>query len=89
MENNFKGFTLEFIERNKNAEADELVKATAQNTMFPTNVFFQTIEDASVKIVEPEPKLINAIEREDLRAPIMAYLHHYYETDNNTELIRM
>jgi ribonuclease HI len=29
MENYFKGFTVEYIERNKNCEADELAKATA------------------------------------------------------------
>jgi hypothetical protein len=55
----------------------------------PVDVFFQVIEDASIKTVEPEPRLINAIEGEDWRAPIMAYLRHYYEPDNTTELIRM
>jgi hypothetical protein len=43
----------------------------------PPNIFFQVIEDPSVKIVEPE------------RAPIMAYLRHHYEPGNNTKLIRM
>jgi hypothetical protein len=51
--------------------------------------FFQVIEDALVKTVEPEPKLINAIEGEDSRAPVIAYIHHYYEPDNTTERIRM
>jgi hypothetical protein len=55
----------------------------------PVDVFIQVIEDASIKTVEPEPRLINAIEGEDWRAPIMAYLRHYYEPDNTTELIRM
>jgi hypothetical protein len=31
----------------------------------PADVFFQVIEDASVKMVEPEPMLINAIEGKD------------------------
>jgi hypothetical protein len=35
------------------------------------------------------PRLMNAIEGEDWRAPIMAYLRHYYEPDNNTEHIIM
>jgi sulfur relay (sulfurtransferase) DsrC/TusE family protein len=52
-------------------------------------MFFQVIEDASVKMVESEPRLINAIEGEDWRAPIIAYLRHYYELDNTTEHIRM
>jgi ribonuclease HI len=89
MQNYFKGFTIEYNERNKNTEADEQVKVTARSTPLPTDVFFQIIEDASAKTVEPEPRLINAIEGEDWRAPIIAYLHHYYEPNNNTELIRM
>jgi hypothetical protein len=51
--------------------------------------FFQVIEDASVKIVKLEPRLINIIEWKDWRAPIMVYLRHYYEPDNTTEHIRM
>jgi ribonuclease HI len=35
MENFFKGFTIEYIDRNKNSEAGELSKATARNTLYP------------------------------------------------------
>jgi hypothetical protein len=31
------------------------------------------LEDASVKTVPPEPRVINIIEEEDWRAPLMAY----------------
>jgi hypothetical protein len=31
MKKNFKGFTIEYIDRNKNSEADELVKVAARN----------------------------------------------------------
>jgi hypothetical protein len=79
MENYFKGFTVEYIERNKNCEADELTKAPANNTPMPADVFFQVLEDASVKAVPPEPRVISIIEGEDWRAMIIAYLHHYYE----------
>jgi hypothetical protein len=48
----------------------------------PTDVFFQVLEDALVKTVSPEPRVINIVEREDWRASIMAYLHHYYEPDS-------
>jgi hypothetical protein len=56
MENYFKGFTVEYIERTKNIEADELAKAAAKKAVQPPNVFFQVIEDPSVKIVESEPR---------------------------------
>jgi hypothetical protein len=55
----------------------------------PPDVFNQVLEDASIKTPLPEPRLINVIEGEDWRAPIMAYLHHYYEPDSTTETIRM
>jgi hypothetical protein len=55
----------------------------------PADVFFQVLEDASVKTVLPAPRVINIIEEEDWRAPIMAYLRHYYEPDNKNEQIRM
>jgi hypothetical protein len=48
----------------------------------PANVFFQVLEDALVKTVPPEPRVINIIKGEDWRAPLMAYLSHYYEPDN-------
>jgi hypothetical protein len=65
------------------------VKAPARNTPMPIDVFFQVLEDALVKIVLPEPRLINIIEGEDWRTPIMAYLHNYYKPDSKSEQIRM
>jgi hypothetical protein len=65
MENHFKGFTVEYIERNRNTEADELAKAAARNMPLPTDIFFQVMEDALVKTIESEPRLINIIEGED------------------------
>jgi hypothetical protein len=51
--------------------------------------FFQVLEDASIKTVLPKPRVINIIEGVDWRAPIMAYLRHYYEPDNKNEQTRM
>jgi hypothetical protein len=89
MENYFKRFTVEYVEQRKNAKADELVKAVARNSPIPTDVFFQVIEDASVKTVLPEPRIINIIKGEDWRAAIMAYLCHYYEPASQNKQIRM
>jgi hypothetical protein len=84
MEGFFKGFIVSHIERAKNTEADELAKAAARKAVLPPDVFFQVIEDPSMKIVEPEPRMINVVQAEDWQAPILAYLHHHYEPDNNT-----
>jgi UV DNA damage repair endonuclease len=80
---------VEYIERNKNIEADDLAKVEARNTPMSADVFFQVLEDGSVKIVLPEPRVINIIEGEDWRAPIMAYLRHYSEPDSKNEQTRM
>jgi ribonuclease HI len=89
MEKKFKGFTVEYIDRNKNAKADELAKEAAHNTPLTTNIFLQIISDASIKTIEPKPKVINIIQGKDWRAPIMAYLHQYYKPDSTVEQTRM
>jgi hypothetical protein len=78
MENHFRGFIVEYIEKSKKSEVDELANAVVRNTPLPTDVFFQVTEDALNKMVEPEPELINVIEGEDWSTTIMAYLCHYY-----------
>jgi acetolactate synthase regulatory subunit len=89
MENFFKGFTVKHIERAKNTEAEELTKAVARETVLPMDVFFQTIENPSVKTAESEPRMVNIVQGEDWRVPIMAYLRHHYEPDSSTGLTRM
>jgi ribonuclease HI len=56
MEKNFKGFTIEYIDRNKNSEADELAKAAAHNNPLLADVFLQTITDASTKRIDQSPE---------------------------------
>jgi hypothetical protein len=84
MENYFKGFTVEYIERIKNTEANKLAMATARKAVLPLDVFFQVIKDLSAKTVELEPRMVNNIQGEDWRAPIMAYFCHHYEPNNST-----
>jgi ribonuclease HI len=61
MENYLKRFTVEYVERTKNIEADELAKAAARKIVLPPDVFFQIIKDPSVKIVELKPRMVNII----------------------------
>jgi ribonuclease HI len=62
MENYFKGFTFEYVERTKNTEVDEPAKTAAtRNIVLQPDVFFQTIEEPTVKIVKPEPRMVNII----------------------------
>jgi ribonuclease HI len=43
LEKQFKGFTLQHIERNKNEEADTLAKAAAKGEPLPSDVFYHII----------------------------------------------
>jgi hypothetical protein len=44
MENYFKGFTVVYIDRSKNTEADELVMVAAHNTPLPADVFCKSYQ---------------------------------------------
>jgi hypothetical protein len=59
MENYFKGFSVEHIERNKNIEADELAKDATQKIAMPPDVFFQSIEHSSIKHNQAEAQNSN------------------------------
>jgi hypothetical protein len=61
MKNYFKGFIVEDIDRNKNTKAVELAKAAAHDTPLPADIFLQIILDVSLKMIEPEPGIINVI----------------------------
>jgi hypothetical protein len=65
MENFFKGFTVEHIERAINTETDELAKVAVRKAVLPSDVVFQVIEAPSIKIVEPEPRMVNVVQGED------------------------
>jgi hypothetical protein len=68
---------------------DKLAKAAARKMVLPLDVFFQTIQDLSVKAAEPDLRMVNIVQGEDWKAPIMAYLKHHYEPDNSADLTRM
>jgi hypothetical protein len=89
MENYVRQFSVSHMEGAKNTKTDEMAKAMTQKTTLPLDVFFQTLQDSSVKTVELERRTVNVTQGDDWRAPIIAYLHHHYESDNNTKLLRM
>jgi hypothetical protein len=92
LEKQFKGFTLQHVDHNKNEEADVLAKAAAKGEDLPSDVFYHVIGTPAVR----NPKgmqitqdveghrIVNLIMAEDWRAPITLYLQgHYHPTDRN------
>jgi hypothetical protein len=65
MEILFRGFIVEYIDRNKNIKADDFAKAVAHNTPLPADGFLPTISDALIKMIDPKPKVINIIHGKD------------------------
>jgi hypothetical protein len=82
LEKQFKGFTLQHVERNKNEEADTLAKETTKGEALPSDVFYHVISTPAVR--NPEGlqitqdvgghRIVNLIMAKDWRAPITLYL---------------
>jgi hypothetical protein len=92
LEKQFKGFTLQHIERNKNEEADTLAKAAANCEALPFNIFYHVVGTPAVR--NPEglqitqdtdgQRIVNLIMVEDWQALITLYLQgHYHPFDHN------
>jgi hypothetical protein len=92
LEKQFKGFTLHHIERNKNEEADVLVKAATKGDPLPSDVFFHTIGTPAIRNPEglqitQDPdgrRIVHLIMTEDWHASITLYLQgHYHPSDQS------
>jgi hypothetical protein len=78
LERQFKGFTLQHVDRAKNEEADALAKAVARGEALPSDVFYHVIGTPAVRSPEglqitndgEGHRIINLIMTEDWRAPI-------------------
>jgi ribonuclease HI len=92
LERQFKGFTLQHVDRTKNEEADALAKAAAKGEVLPADVFYHVIGTPAVR--NPEGLqitndteghcIVNLIMAEDWWAPITLYLQgHYHPSDIN------
>jgi hypothetical protein len=97
LEKQFKGFTLQHVERNKNVEANALAKATAKGEALPSDVFYHVIgtpavhNPDSLQITQDADghQIVNLIMVEDWRAPITLYLQGHYHPSNRNEAKRL
>jgi hypothetical protein len=92
LERQFKGFTLQHVDRAKNEEADALAKAVARGEALPSDIFYHVIGTPAVRSLEglqitndsEGHRIVNLIMTEDWRAPITLFLQGYYHpTDIN------
>jgi hypothetical protein len=97
LERQFKGFTLQHVDRAKNEEADALAKAAARGESLPSDVFYHVIGTPAVR--SPEGLqitndseghcIVNLIMTEDCRAPITLFLQGYYHPTDINEAKRL
>jgi ribonuclease HI len=93
LERQFKGFTLQHVDRAKNEEADALAKAATRGEALPSDVFYHVIGTPAVRSPEglqitndsEGHRIVNLIMTEDWRAPITLFLQGYYHPTNINE----
>jgi ribonuclease HI len=93
LERQFKGFTLQHVDRARNEEADALAKAAARGKTLPSDVFNHVVGTPAIR--NPEGlqvtndveghRIINLIMTEDWRAPITMFLQGYYHPSDVNE----
>jgi hypothetical protein len=97
LERQFKGFTLQHVDRARNEEVDALAKAASRGETLPSDVFYHVIGTPTVR----NPKglqvtndaeghrIVNLIMTEDWRAPITQFLQGYYHPSDINEAKRL
>jgi hypothetical protein len=97
LEKQFKGFTLQHVDRARNEEADALAKAAARGETLPSDVFYHVIGTPIIRNSEglqvtndaEGHRIVNLIMTEDWRAPITLFLQGYYHPSDVTEAKRL
>jgi ribonuclease HI len=97
LERQFKGFTLQHVDRTRNEEADALAKAAARGEALPSDVFYHVIGTPAVHNLEglqitndvEGHRIVNLIMTEDWWAPITLFLHGYYHRSDVNEAKRL
>jgi hypothetical protein len=89
LERRFKGFTLKYIPRVENREADELAKATANNLPLPADTFYQVLHTPVTKGLTKAFLEVLLTEFEDWRQPIINSLNNVHLTDDEASIARM
>jgi hypothetical protein len=82
IEKQFKGFTLQHVDRARNEEADALAKVAARGETLPSDVFFHVIGTLVVHNLEglqvtndaEGHRIVNLIMTKDWQAPITLFL---------------
>lgn len=84
----FHGFTLKYIPRAENEEADELAKAAANKVPLPLGTFFQELMLPTTAALKAF-KEVQLTESEDWRQAIVECIKGTYKSETEAEAVRM
>ena len=89
LELRFQGFTLQYIPRAENVEADELAKATANNLPMPNGAFYQVLQVPVAQATAKAFKTILVTKSEDWRQLIIDYINNVHHIEDEASTARM
>lgn len=89
LERRFPGFTLKYIMRAENTEADELAKAATDNLELPPGTFYSILQVPATKSTSKAFQEILLTEYEDWRQPIIDTLSNTYHAEDEASAARM
>jgi ribonuclease HI len=89
LERRFHVFTLKHIPREENVDADELVKAAANNLPLPADTFYQVLHTLAIKGMMKAFQEVLLTEFEDWRQPIIDSLNNVHHLDDEASVARM
>jgi ribonuclease HI len=89
LEASFEGFSVKNIPRWENEHADLLAKSAAQGLPLPSDVFFETIKEPSVELLERAVLAISPVHSEDWRTEIISFLQGNCLSDDEVYNKRM
>jgi ribonuclease HI len=85
----FQGFTLKYIPRAENTEADELAKATPNNMPIREGTFYQVLQALATQTIVKAFKTILVTESEDWRQLITDYLKNIHHSEDEASTTRI
>jgi hypothetical protein len=89
LERRFQGFTLKYIPRAENVEADELAKAATNNLPIPDGTFYQVLQAPTTPAIAKAFKQVLLTKSEDWRQLIIDQINNVQHLEDEASIARM
>jgi hypothetical protein len=89
LEQRFQGFTLKYVPRAENLEADELAKAAENNLPILEGIFYQVLKAPTTQVTAKAFKQVLLIESEDWRQLIIDKINNVQYSKDEASIARM